>query len=147
MVDPVRVARLLRSLTDDLAFLVVEASASPERRRDPMWLRGVKYSFVTAIEAAVDVAQHICAAQGWGPPETNADALSLLGRHGVLANDVAASMSRASGFRNVLVHDYVRVDDDLVVAKLADLHDLRAFAREVAKWLQNDSTAFTRDAD
>ncbi len=112
-----------------------------------MWLRGVKYSFVTAIEAAVDVAQHICAAQGWGPPETNADALSLLGRHGVLANDVAASMSRASGFRNVLVHDYVRVDDDLVVAKLADLHDLRAFAREVAKWLQNDSTAFTRDAD
>jgi nicotinamidase-related amidase len=26
----------------------------------------VKYTFVTAIEACVDVAQHICATQGWG---------------------------------------------------------------------------------
>lgn len=147
MVDPVRVARLLRSLTDDLAFLEAEATASPERRRDPMWLRGVKYSFVTAIEAAVDVAQHACAAQGWGPPETNADALSLLGRHGVLVDDLASSMSRASGFRTVLVHDYVRVDDDLVVAKLADLYDLRAFARQVANWLPNGSTALTRDPE
>src|ERR1700684_1195956 len=31
-------------------------------------LRGVKYTFVTAIEACVDGAQHICATEGWGPP-------------------------------------------------------------------------------
>jgi uncharacterized protein YutE (UPF0331/DUF86 family) len=38
-----------------------EPGASQERRQDPIWLRGVKYTFVTAIEACVDVAQHICA--------------------------------------------------------------------------------------
>jgi len=31
-----------------------------------MWLGGVKYTFVTAIEACVDVAQHICATEGVG---------------------------------------------------------------------------------
>jgi len=37
----------------------------------------VKYFFITAIEAAVDVAQHICAAEGWGPPATLADLSDL----------------------------------------------------------------------
>ena len=34
-------------------------------------------------------------------------------------------MGRAAGFRNVLVHDYVRVDDALVEEKLTELDDLR----------------------
>lgn len=70
MVDETRVLRLLRSISDDVAVLKAEAAAGEDRRADPMWLRGVKYTFVTAIEACVDVAQHICAAEGWGPLRT-----------------------------------------------------------------------------
>ncbi len=136
MTDLARVARLLRSISDDLSHLEAEADASPERRADPMWMRGVKYAFVTSIEAAVDVAQHLCASHGWGPPDTNRDAIRLLGQHGVLRQELAESMGRAAGFRNVLVHDYVRVDDELVAAKLSDLDDLRAFVAEVAAWIQ-----------
>jgi uncharacterized protein YutE (UPF0331/DUF86 family) len=66
VVDEDRVLRLLRSIADDTAVLRQEAGASEERRLDPIWLRGVKYTFVTAIEACVDVAQHICATEGWG---------------------------------------------------------------------------------
>jgi uncharacterized protein YutE (UPF0331/DUF86 family) len=60
-------------LPTTLAVLRQEAGASEERRQDPIWLRGVKYTFVTAIEACVDVAQHICATEGWGPPADNGD--------------------------------------------------------------------------
>jgi uncharacterized protein YutE (UPF0331/DUF86 family) len=79
VVDEDRVLRLLRSISDDTAVLRQEAGASEERRQDPIWLRGVKYTFVTAIEACVDVAQHICATEGWGPPADNGDAVRLLG--------------------------------------------------------------------
>jgi hypothetical protein len=51
VVDEVRLLRLLRSISDDLAVLRAEASADLGRRADPLWLRGVKYTFVTAIEA------------------------------------------------------------------------------------------------
>ena len=61
MVDEARVLRLLRGVTEDIAVLRQEAFADQTRRLDPLWLRGVKYTFVTAIEACVDVAQHICA--------------------------------------------------------------------------------------
>ena len=30
----------------------------------------------------MDVAQHICSTEGWGPPADNGDAIRLLGEHG-----------------------------------------------------------------
>lgn len=135
MVDEVRVLRLLRSVSDDLAVLRAESAADATRRADPLWLRGVKYTFVTAIEACIDVAHHVCATQGWGPPRDNGDALRLLGAHAVLTEDLAARMRRATGFRNVLVHDYTAIDDDVVLARLADPDDLRQFVAAVTGWL------------
>ena len=134
MVDEDRVLRLLRSIADDTAVLRQEAGASEERRLDPMWLRGVKYTFVTAIEACVDVAQHICATEGWGPPD-NGDAVRLLGGHGVLTTELAISIRKAVGFRNVLVHDYIEVDDSIVVDRLKSLGDLEEFVRQVAAYV------------
>lgn len=135
MVDEVRVLRLLRSLSDDLGALRVESSADVRRRGDLMWLRGVKYTFVTAIEACVDVAQHACASEGWGPPRDNGDAIRLLGAHGVLPRDLADRLRQAVGFRNVLVHDYVDVDDDIVLGRLEELADLDEFVATVTAWV------------
>jgi hypothetical protein len=84
VVDEIRVLRLLQSVTDDLAVLREEATADDRRCADALWLRGVKYTFVTAIEGCVDVAQHICASEGWGPARDNAGAMRVLGAHGVL---------------------------------------------------------------
>ncbi|MGI8576943.1 MAG: type VII toxin-antitoxin system HepT family RNase toxin [Nocardioidaceae bacterium] len=139
MVDEVRVFRLLRSVTDDIAVLTSEAEADDTRKTDPIWLRGVKYTFVTAIEACVDVAQHICSASGWGPPADNRDAISLLGRHGVISIELATSLRKAVGFRNVLVHEYVAVCDAVVFERLADLGDLAAFVREVTAFVVADA--------
>lgn len=135
MIDEDRVLRLLRSIADDTAVLRLEAEAGEERRRDPIWLRGIKYTFVTAIEACVDVAQHICATEGWGPPADNGDAVRLLGVHGVLTAELAISMRKAVGFRNVLVHDYIEVDDEIVVGRLKSLSDLDEFVRQVAAYV------------
>jgi len=44
-------------------------------------------------------------------------------------------MARASGLRNVLVHEYVDARDDLVVANLERTADLREFVRAIADWL------------
>ena len=134
MVDEVRIARLLRSIAEDAGFLDLRREQG-DALGDDVVMRAVKYAFITAIEAAIDTAQHLCAGEGWGPPGTNAESFLLLARHGVLSDEVADALADASGFRNVLVHDYVRVDDHKVIDHLARLDDLRRFCSEVAVWL------------
>nr|WP_281376343.1 DUF86 domain-containing protein [Actinomycetospora corticicola] len=126
---------MLRSVSDELDLLSHEAAADGERRADPIWLRGVKYSMISAVEGCVDVAQHLCSSEGWGPPADNGDAMRVLGRHGVVERDHADRLVRAVGFRNVLVHEYVDVDDRIMLDRLADLTDLRRFQQAVAVWL------------
>jgi hypothetical protein len=56
-------------------------------------------------------------------------------RHGVLTPALARSVRQAVGFRNVLVHDYIRVNDDLVVDRLKALGDLEDFVSQVADFV------------
>jgi uncharacterized protein YutE (UPF0331/DUF86 family) len=135
VVDEARVLRLLRGITDDLAILRRESGAGQARRADPIWLRGVKYTFVTAIEACIDAAQHICSAEGWGPPADNGDAMRLLGTHRVLTPDMADALRKAVGFQNVLVREYIEVSDDIVTARLDDVSDLEAFVERLAAFI------------
>lgn len=135
MVDEARVYALLRVIGVDLDVLRAERDAAAERRADPIWLRGVKYTLVTAVEGCIDVAQHMAASESWGPPHDNGDALRLLARHGVVAPEVAENLARAVGFRNILVHEYVTVNDDIVLGVLDDPSDLEAFVAGVLGWL------------
>jgi uncharacterized protein YutE (UPF0331/DUF86 family) len=127
VVDERRLRRVLQRIADDVATLEGERAAATALLADRRGMAALKYVFITAIEGCIDAAHHACASAGWGPPETNADAIRLLGRHGVLSAELADRLARAVGFRNVLVHGYAEVDDALVVAQLDRVPDLRAF--------------------
>ena len=66
---------------------------------------------------------------------TTATLFRLLGVHGVLTTELAISIRKAVGFRNVLVHDYIEVDDSIVVDRLKSLGDLEEFVRQVAAYV------------
>lgn len=136
MVDAERVTALLRRLAAEVRYL--QARAQEDRRAlraDEERLSGLKYRFITALETLVTIAQHLCASEAWGPPDSNAASVRLLGRHGVVEADLADRLGSAVGFRNLLVHQYHEVDDDLVVAHLDDVGDLSQFVREASAWL------------
>lgn len=73
MVDELRLCRLLHQALDTVAFLDEEAQADADIQAQRRWLDSIKYHFIDVIECCVDVGQHICAVQGWGPPTSNAD--------------------------------------------------------------------------
>lgn len=134
MVDAERLHRLLRRVSDDLTVLRTYAGADVDGLlADPVRLGHVKYLFVTLLEGSIDAAQHVCAAEGFGAPATNADAVRLLARHGLLAADLAATMAAAVRFRNVLVHGYTEVDDRRVVGYLQRLDDVQAYVQAMSQ--------------
>lgn len=136
MVDVERVTALLRRLDVEVRYLRARADDDRARlRADEERLSGLKYRFITALETLINIAQHLCAAEGWGPPDSNAASVRLLGRHCVIEEDLAGRLAAAVGFRNVLVHQYAEVDDDQVVANLDDIGDLERFIAAAAAWL------------
>jgi uncharacterized protein YutE (UPF0331/DUF86 family) len=85
-----------------------------------------------AIEAALDIANHIIADRAYEAPETYRDAFSILATHGVLPADLATRLQSWAGFRNVLVHAYLTIDHgvawDAIQSDLGDLHSLCGIA-------------------
>lgn len=134
MVDEGRVARLLRDI-DRRVERLRSAAGRGDADRDELWLDGIKYLFVTAIEGCVDVAQHIVSAERLGAPDSNADAVRMLPAREVIEPGLAEEIARAVGFRNVLVHQYVAVDDEIVIDALDRLDRLAAFVSSVSEWL------------
>lgn len=132
MVDAERLRRILQRVADDVTTLRSYRD-SEGMLSDPARLGHAKYLFVTALEGCMDAAQHVCASEGWGPPETNADAMAVLGRHGALDEHLTAAMMEAVRFRNLLVHVYARMEDRRVIEALDHLDDLEGFVAAVGR--------------
>ena len=80
-------------------------------------------------EAAIDLAMHRVRRDKLGIPQDSRDAFELLVRAGSLEASLAEGLKRMLGFRNIAVHDYARLDLEIVRAILdRQLGDLEQFA-------------------
>ncbi len=85
-----------------------------------------------AIETCMDVADHIVADRRLRVPETGAESFEVLAEAQVISRELGAALALMVGFRNILVHDYVRLDASVVVRVLReDLGDLERFRDRV----------------
>lgn len=81
-----------------------------------------------ACEAAISLAMHIVAEEGFGVPQYSRDAFSLLAEHGIIDDHLAKQLQAMVGFRNIAVHDYQSLDL-AIMQKIIEhnLSDLKKF--------------------
>jgi uncharacterized protein YutE (UPF0331/DUF86 family) len=125
--DPDLLSKKLAEIETYLAELASlarpEAIATDLRER-----RFVEHTLQLAIQCCLDVSSHIVADERLGEPESYAELFSLLASRGYLSAELAPRLRRMAGFRNLLVHNYARVDPQIVEAVLRhDVNDLREF--------------------
>lgn len=90
-----------------------------------------------AVESVTDCARLLVAIEDWRRLRDERDAWVILAEQNVITKDLAEKITKAKGFRNILVHEYVEVDPDLVYKNLqTGLQDLENFAKALAKWLK-----------
>ena len=133
-VDPIRIRDLLGHIVDAQRRLR-ELGALPEAAYlgDFRNTASAKYLFIVAIEAAIDLCNHIVAHQGGRAPQAYADCFDILAELCVIELDLARRLKRMARFRNLL---YRRVDDRRVYQVIHDnLDDLDVFRRQVLAWL------------
>lgn len=91
-----------------------------------------KYNLQVCIEALIDVSNHVVARERWGIPNTSAEAVKLVIRHGILTKDKELSLVQMVKFRNRIVHLYQEVDDSEIYRILQEnLDDIKGFIKAV----------------
>lgn len=82
-----------------------------------------------ACEAAVDIAHRIVRLRTLGLPASHREAFDLIASAGLIGSELADSLKKMIGFRNVAVHQYVELDL-AVLQRVIDtgLDDLLAFS-------------------
>jgi uncharacterized protein YutE (UPF0331/DUF86 family) len=120
-----KIADVEQYLQQLAAYRQIDADAY---RSDWKTQRIVERTLHLTIEACMDVADHIVADRRLRVPETGAATFEILAEAGVVAADLGASLARMVGFRNILVHDYARLDAAIVLRVLrTDLADVERF--------------------
>jgi uncharacterized protein YutE (UPF0331/DUF86 family) len=67
-----------------------------------------------ACQAAIDIAMHITARQHLGIPQSSGQAFQLLSKHNLISEELAHSLRKMVGFRNIAVHDYQELDQAIL---------------------------------
>lgn len=134
-----KVAKKLEQLREYVGYLKNYQKYSLDDLTKDHTLRGAveRYMHLSA-ECVIDIAEMIIAELGLRKPEEYREAIEILGESGILPKEFAYYFAPIAGFRNILVHEYTRIDLAEVYRHLQqDLIDFDKFARYVIEYLQS----------
>lgn len=103
---------------------------------DPLIHGNAERYLQLAIQAVLDVSNHIAADMDARMPADNKALFELLAARKVLPARLSKKLISMAGFRNILVHEYLEIDRHRVFRVLRDeLTDFDRFIRAVSKLL------------
>jgi uncharacterized protein YutE (UPF0331/DUF86 family) len=137
VIRPEVVRKRLNKLDEYLAILrALQKYSFEEFAQDPEHYGSVERFLHLAIEAVIDVGNHIVAELNLGTINWYSDIPALLANRGFIDADLEQRWMRMIGFRNALVHDYADIDRRIVYEALQHrLGDLEALRRVFAQFL------------
>lgn len=136
--DPDGVTQKLELMRDALDVLEEVAEVDADKLRDDRIVRGaVERYLMLLVDQAVAVNLHLSGALGGETRRDYASSFRAAADVGVVSDELADRLVGSVGLRNVLAHEYVEVDLQLVaVAVPRAIEEYGAYVRAVASFLQ-----------
>lgn len=103
---------------------------------DPDKIGSAKYHFIVAIEACIDMCNHIISRNGYRVPEDYGDTFKVMGEVGAFDENFSEELRNMAKFRNRLVHLYWEIDDSQLYDILQSrLDDFKRFLDSISGFL------------
>ena len=105
-------------------------------RSDWKTQRIVERTLQILVELCIDIANHIISDQKMRFPDGYADTFKVLLENRVINQRLWSRMDKMAKFRNVVVHQYEKIDPAIVVSILQNnLADFEKFRKAITKFL------------
>jgi uncharacterized protein YutE (UPF0331/DUF86 family) len=83
-------------------------------KKDPFIHGAAERYLHLSIECLLDIGNHVIADHGYRKPEAYSEILKILAEEDVISEKLFRELEGMASFRNVLVHDYLKLDLDMV---------------------------------
>ena len=92
----------------------------------------ILFNMQMAVQNCIDIAAHIISENGLGVPGSTTEMFYLLEKHGYLNHDLAGRMVKAVGFRNLIVHEYGKIElEHVYEIAQDDIKDLNEYLKAI----------------
>lgn len=89
-----------------------------------------------AVEAMLDIGNHIIASLDYEKPEDYFDIFMILGKNKVIAKEFAEKLAPLAGLRNRIIHNYTKIDHDLILKNIKErLSDFEEFSKQILTFI------------
>ena len=138
MVDKTLILRKLAKLDEYLAQIREYSAVSLEEYEENWKVqRIIDRTLQIMIETCLDVAGHIISDEGFRVPETYVDMFKILIEHQILDISQSDPLAKMAKFRNIVVHNYEKIDPAIVVGILRNnLEDFETFKKAIIAYLK-----------
>ena len=100
---------------------------------------GIERGIQISIECVIDICNIIISTIGIEKPDTYREAVMALSKEGVLNKEFAKQIANMVSFRNILVHDYMNIDEKIMINILKNnLDDFVKFMNYINKWINEN---------
>lgn len=91
-----------------------------------------------ACEQAIDLANHVVKLRKLGVPNEARDSFEFLSRDKIIEPELAEKMAKMIGFRNIVIHEYQKLNIDIVIVVIEkNLDDVLKFAEVILAQQKN----------
>ncbi|MGI8522845.1 MAG: type VII toxin-antitoxin system HepT family RNase toxin [Nocardioides sp.] len=127
--------RLIEELLDDLGR--IDEVTATMLQEDRMLRHAVERILSQLVELAVAINSHVSATVLNEAPKDYRSSFQLATTAGLIGADLAGELQPSVGLRNVLAHEYVDIDLELVaIAVRLARSGYRAYVRSASTWLR-----------
>ena len=95
----------------------------------------VERNLEVAIQSCIDIANRIISLDELEKPKDYYGSIIRLGEESILPYDFAQKFAPITGFRNILIHEYLDIDWDEVYKNLQKIDQFYKFMDYIKKWL------------
>jgi len=127
----------LEKLKEYLGILNALKKYSKPKFEENPFLRGSGERYLhLSIECMLDMSAHLIADQQWRAPMDYKDVFEVLCEEKVFPRPFTERLRKWAGLRNVLAHDYIKVNPSMIYDTIAkDLIDIEKFMKRMARYL------------
>lgn len=104
---------------------------------DPKTIKATEHCLQISIQCILDICHHIVVDNNWPRCDDNKEMILMLGQKAIFPIDFANCIIPMVGFRNILVHEYLKIDTKLLYSHFQHLQDFREFQKYIVAYLKS----------